>query len=287
MFSNNKLFLCFQFILILYYIPLYLPIISIPFKLDNLSIYNSTNFYNIYFNRDIYLELNIGTPAKKTRATMNLASSCFYLSNDDSNTNNYHPINSSSFNLNGKSNTFNNYSNANDIIYFQDLNKSQRLSFLLMDKTVDEIKNSNYIPKIGLSYPYTYIGRIFYYPCPSFLYELKQAKVINKMMWTIKFNSKYNGEFIIGDDLSKYDENKYPNESYKTTYFDLQYSITFDSIYTLNKTNNEIQYISDSKSINTIRKGSININSGVIVGTSEYKNFIDNNFFNNLPYCHF
>ncbi len=282
MFSNNKLFLCFQFILILYYIPLYLPIISIPFKLDNLSIYNSTNFYNIYFNRDIYLELNIGTPAKKTRATMNLASSCFYLSNDDSNTNNYHPINSSSFNLNGKSNTFNNYSNANDIIYFQDLNKSQRLSFLLMDKTVEEIKNSNYIPKIGLSYPYTYIGRIFYYPCPSFLYELKQAKVINKMMWTIKFNSKYNGEFIIGDDLSKYDENKYPNESYKTTYFDLQYSITFDSIYTLNKTNNEIQYISDSKSINTIRKGSININSGVIVGTSEYKNFIDINFFNNL-----
>ena len=285
MFSNNKLFLCFQFILIFYYLPLCLPIISIPFKLDNLSIYkfdNSTNFYNTFFKRDIYLELNIGTPTKKTRATMNLASSCFYFSKDDSNINNYYPINSSSFILNGISKTFNNLSNANDIIYFQDINKSQRLSFLLMDKTVEEIKNSNYIPKIGLSYPYTYIGRIFYYPCPSFLYELKLEKVINKMIWTIKFNSKYNGEFIIGDDLSKYDEDKYPNEFYKTTYFDSQYSIIFDSIYTLNKTNNEIQYISDSKSINTIRKASININSGVIVGTSEYKNFIDNNFFNNL-----
>jgi hypothetical protein len=263
MLSNNKLFFCFQFILILYYLPLSLPIISIPFKLDNLSIdnsYNSTNFYKFYFNRDIFLELNIGTPTKKTRATMNLASSCFYFSNDDSNINNYRPINSSSFNLNDISKTFNNLRNANDVIYFQDINKSQRLSFLLVNNTVEKIRNSYYIPKIGLNYPYAYIGRIFYYPCPSFLFELKQAKFINKMIWTIKFNSKYNGEFIIGDDLSKYNEDKYPNEYYKTIYFDLQYSIIFDSIYALNKINNEIQNISDSKSINIIRKASFNIN---------------------------
>ena len=213
---------------------------------------------------------------------MNLVSSCFYFSNDASNINNYYPINSSSFNLNTKSYTFTNLRNANDIIYLKNIKKNQTLSFLLMDNTFEKIKNSNYMPKIGLKYPFSSSGRMFYYPCPNFLYELKQAKVINKMMWTIKFNSKYNGEFIIGDDLSKYDEDKYPNESYKTTYFDLQYSITFDSIYILNKINNRIQYISDSNSINTIRKGAININSGVIVGTSEYKNFIDNNFFNNL-----
>ena len=283
--SNKKLFLFFQFILILYYLPLCLPIISIPFNLDILSIYksyNSTNFYNIYFNRNIYLELNIGTPAKKTRATMNLASSCFYFSNDGSNINNYYPINSSSFNLNTKSYTFTNLRNANDIIYFKDINKNQTLSFLLVDNTFEKIKNSNYMPKIGLKYPFASSGRMFYYPCPNFLYELKQAKVINKMIWTIKFNSKYNGEFIIGDDLSNYDEDKYPNEFYKTTYFDSQYSITFDSIYTLNNLNNRIEYINDNKSSNSIRKASININSGVIIGTSEYKNFIDNNFFNNL-----
>ena len=244
--SNKKLFLFFQFILILYYLPLCLPIISIPFNLDILSIYksyNSTNFYNIYFNRNIYLELNIGTPAKKTRATMNLASSCFYFSNDGSNINNYYPINSSSFNLNTKSYTFSNLRNANDIIYFKDINKNQTLSFLLVDNTFEKIKNSNYMPKIGLKYPFASSGRMFYYPCPNFLYELKQTKVINKMIWTIKFNSKYNGEFIIGDDLSNYDEDKYPNEFYKTTYFDSQYSISFDSIYTLNKLNNKIEYL--------------------------------------------
>jgi len=285
MFSNNNLFLFCPFILILNYFSFGLSIISIPFNIDILSIYksyNSTSFYKVYCNRDIFLELFIGTPAKRTKATMNLVSSCFYFSNDSSNTNNYHPINSSSFNLYDKSKTFNNLRNADDIFYFKNINKSQNLPFLLEDNSVEKIKYSNYLPKIGLQNPFANSEKTPLYPCPNFLYELKQAKVINKMMWTIKFNGKYSGEFIIGDDLSEYDEDKYPNEFYKTIYFDLQYSITFDLIYALNKTNNRTQYISDSKSINTIRKASININSGVIIGTSEYKNFIDNNFFNNL-----
>ena len=285
MLTNKSLFIFSQFILILNYLPLYLSIISIPFNLDilrNYKSYNSTNFYNNYFNRDIFLELNIGTPAKKTKATMNLASSCLYFLNDDSNTNNYHPVNSSSFNLNDKSTTFIKLRNANDIIYFQDIKKSQKLPFVLMDSTVEKIMNSNYMPKIGLKHPFTSSGRKSFYPCPNFLYELKQAKFINKMIWTLKFESKYNGEFIIGGDLSEYNEDKYPNELYKTTYFDLQYSIIFDSIYTIHKTSNRIAYISDSKSSNNFRKASIKINSGVIIGTSEYKNFIDNNFFNYL-----
>ena len=285
MFSNNNLFLFCQFILILNYFSFGLSIISIPFNLDILSIYksyNSTSFYKVYCNRDIFLELFIGTPAKRTKATMNLVSSCFYFSNDSSNTNNYHPINSSSFNLYDKSKTFNNLRNADDIFYFKNINKSQNLPFLLEENSVEKIKNSNYLPKIGLQNPFANSEKTPLYPCPNFLYELKQAKVINKMMWTIKFNGKYSGEFIIGDDLSEYDEDIYPNEFYKTIYFDLQYYITFDLIYALNKTNNRTQYISDSTSSNTIRKATININSGVIIGTQEYKNFIDNNFFNKL-----
>jgi len=285
MFSNKSLFIFSQFILILNYLPLYLSIISIPFKLNILSIYrsyNSTNFYNFYFNRDIFLELNIGTPAKKTKAALSLDSSCFYFLNDGSNTNNYHPVKSSSFNLNDKSTTFSNLRNADDIIYFQDNNKRQKLSFVLMDSTVEKIMNNNYMPIIGLKHPFVYSGSKSFYPCPNFLYELKQTKIINKMIWTIKFDSKYNGEFILGGDLSEYDEDKYPKELYKVTYFDLKYSIIFDSIYTKHKISNRITYISDSKSSDNFRKASININSGVIIGTSEYKNFIDYHFFNNL-----
>ena len=285
MLSRNNSFLFSQFILILNFLSLYSSIISIPFNLDILSIYksyNSTSFYNFYCNREILLELNIGTPPKKVKSTMNLISSCFYFLNDSSIINNYHPINSSSFNLNDKSTRFYNLRNANDIIFFKDINKSQKISFLIEDNTVEKIMNSNYIPKIGLEYPIYTSGKKSNYPCPNFLYELKQAKVINKMIWTIKFDSKYNGEFIIGGDLSEYDEEKYPNELYKTIYYDLQYSIIFDSIYTMNLINNRITYISDHKSSNSLRKAIIKINSGVIIGTAEYKNFIDNNFFNNL-----
>ena len=285
MLLNKKLFLFSQIIFILNYLSFYSSIISIPFNLDILSIYkshNSTSFYNMYCNGNIFLELNIGTPSKKAKATMNLVSSCFYLLNDSSNINNYYPINSSSFNLNDKSTRFYNLRNANDIIYFQNINKSQQLSFLLEDNTVEKIMNNNYIPKIGLEYPIYTSGKKSHYPCPNFLYELKQAKFINKMIWTIKFNSKYNGEFIIGGDLSEYDEEKYPNELYKTIYYDLQFSIIFDSICTIHKISNKIMHISDNKSSNDFRKAIININSGVIIGSSEYKNFIDNNFFNNL-----
>jgi len=167
MLSSNNLFLFSQFTLFLNYLSFCLSIISIPFNLDILSIYqsyNSINFYKNYCYRDIFLELNIGTPTKKIKSTINLDSSCFYFSKDDSNNNNYHPVNSSSFNLNDKSTEFNKLRNANDIIYFQDIKKSQKLSFLLEDNTVEKIMNSNFIPKIGLKYPFSNSGKIpFHY----------------------------------------------------------------------------------------------------------------------------
>ena len=285
MFSKNNLFLFYQFIVILLYLPLSLSIISIPFKLNISNVYKSYNpadFYNVFFKRSIFIEMNIGTPSKKINSTLNLKSSCFYFSCNDSNINNFYPIKSSSFKLNGKSNIYTDLRNAHDIIYFQDIKRSQKLSFLLMNDTDKKIMNNNYMPIIGLKHPFVFSGSKSFYPCPNFLYELKQAKIINKMIWTIKFDSKYNGEFILGGDLSEYDEDKYPNELYKVTYFDLKYSIIFDSIYTKHKISNRITYISDNKSSDNFRKASININSGVIIGTSEYKNFIDYHFFNNL-----
>ena len=285
MFSKNTLFLSFQFILILLFLPLSLSIISIPFKLNISNIsksYNSTDFYSFYLNRSILLEINIGTPSKKINATLNLKSSCFYFSNNDLNTNNYYPLKSSSFKLNGQSNIYPDLRNANDIIYFQDIKRSQKLSFLLINDTDINIMNNNYMPIIGLDDPYIIYGRSFICPCPNILHDLKQAKLIKKKVWTIKYNSKLNGEFIIGDDLSEYDGEKYHEELYTKACYDPQYSIIFDSIYTVNKIDNKIKFINDNNSNKMNRKVFININSGVIIGTRDYKNFIDSNFFNNL-----
>ena len=285
MLSKNNLFLFFQFILIEFYLPLSLSIISIPFKLNISNIsksYNSTDFYSFYLNRSIFLEMNIGTPNKTINATLNLKSSCFYFLNDHLNTNNYYPIKSSSFKLNGQSNIYTDLRNANDIIYFQDIKRNQKLSFLLMNDTDLNIINNNYIPIIGLDDPYVIYGRSFICPCPNIFHDLKQAKLIKKKIWTIKYNSKLNGEFIIGGDLSEYDGEKYHDELYTKACYDLQYSIIFDSIYTVNKLDNRIKYINDNNSNKKNRKAFININSGVIIGTRDYKNYIDSNFFNNL-----
>ena len=92
------------------------------------------------------------------------------------------------------------------------------------------------------------------------------------MVWTIKYNSKYNGEFIFGGDLSEYNGDKYHEELYTKTYYDPQYSIIFDSIYTVNKINNRIKYITDNDSNKLNRKIFIKLNSGVIIVTKEYKN---------------
>ena len=103
MFSKNNLFLFFQFILILLYLPLSLSIISIPFKLNisNISkFYNSTDFYNDYFNRSILLEMNIGTPAKKINVFLNPDSYCFEFKSSSLNSStNYYPHKSTSFNI--------------------------------------------------------------------------------------------------------------------------------------------------------------------------------------------
>ena len=126
--------------------------------------YNSSDFYDAYFNRSIILEMNIGNPSKKINTSLNLKSSCFCFSNDDTNTNNYYPIKSSSFKLNGRAKMYSNLRNANDIIYFQDIKRIQKLSFFLMNGTDINIKNHNYNTIIGLDYPFATYGRFVFLP---------------------------------------------------------------------------------------------------------------------------
>ena len=256
-------------------------IISFPFKLKILYIYKSynlTNFFHDYFTKNLFLELNIGTPPKKINSILNLNTSCFLFKKDDSNNNNniFCPNKSSSFKINDKPNEFTNLKTANDIFNFKEINKNNnRLSFLLSNNK--NLLDMNYLPIIGLSYPFVNIGRATLYPCPNFVCDLKQRNIIKKMIWTIKYNNKYDGEFIIGEELSGYNSTKYPKSQYRKTYYNSQILIYFESIYIENK-NDKIYYISNKG----LRDAYININSGVIIGTKEYKNYIDKNFFNEL-----
>ena len=255
-------------------------LISFPFKFKILTqsqyYYNSTHFLNEYFQKDIILNLNIGTPSQTINSKISQDSNCFILKKDSSNRNYkyYIPYNSSSFKqLNII--YYNPYKFATDSFLFS-TNKEFSLSFLLEKYTFSI--NDTYIGEIGLN------NKLLSNVCPNFIADLKNGKIINKLIWSLKYNNKYDGEFIIGDELSEYNSKKYIENRYFTIYLKSNYTLDFDLVYIQDKQynykNKKDDYLIKHKF--KITKGFIHINSGVIIGTKEYKEYIDKNFFNLL-----
>ena len=281
---NEYIFL-FQSLLILYLgYQVNFQIISIPFKFDilshhNYNNYNSTYFIEDYFKREIILDLFIGTPPQKINAKLNPDSECFLFKINQSNSSDikkYVPNNSSSFSEKDGLIIYNPYKYARDIFHFPQINKNYSLFIFVENYT--NTKNDSYIPVIGINIPLITFGNI----CPNFLLDLKNGNIINKIILSIKYNNKYEGELIIGDELSQYNPNKYIKSQYSTTYLNYQNFINFDSVYIPEKQYYKNYDNSIIKQKFNITNNHLHINSGFIIGTEEYKDYIDNNFFNLL-----
>ena len=281
--SNNIYYIFISFVIINILNPI-LTTISIPFTLKFINsylYYNSSYYLNDNFKKNLLLELNIGTPPQKITALLNQNISCLSFDDGQLGNYNYFPIKSSSFKINDRLNDYNRLKIGNEIFHFSN-NIKYNLNFLLLKNSSS--LNKMYNPVIGLNVPYYYIQKYMLYPCNNFLYDLKRAKVIKKNLYSIKYNNKTNGEFIIGDDLYEYDPINFPQSKFSTIYYNLFMSIYFELIYIYDKTNN-INYILNSNNsnlYNTKSEAYINLNLGFIIGTNEYKNYIDKIFFNKL-----
>ena len=116
-------------------------ILSIPFKFKqthrNSYSYNSLDFLNEYYKKELLLEINIGTPPQKVNAHLNPNAYCIELKSPESiSANNYYPYKSASFKINEIQNPQNNnfkYFNSRDIININQ-NESARLSFISSSK---------------------------------------------------------------------------------------------------------------------------------------------------------
>ena len=261
--------------------------ITIPFSFNYIkfvSNYNSTNFFNDYFKKEIFLQFNIGTPPKEIKSLIEQNSNCLKFKKDKSDllfsdTYRYSPIESSTF-----------FKSKNPVIYspmfqvsfdkfnFPGTNKSYSLEFLIDNYT----KNSNmsYLSEVGLSIPFWYTG----IQCPNLILDLKNDRIIKKLIWSLKYNDQFGGDFIIGDELSIYNPTKFPELNYSTIYLTYKHNITFDAVYSMDKWPNY-----KNKDNNDLLEGNfnitdsfININFGVIIGTSEYKKYIDQKIFDML-----
>ena len=267
-------------------------IISIPFEFKFLkynSYYNSTNFIYDYFIREIILKLNIGTPPQKVKAKLDKDSSCFIFKKETSNENDYSNYKSYYPNLSTSLKINNESSNSfvfEDLFHFEKMNESVKLSFSLNNQTM--IVNDSYTPVIGLNFEPLFRGNL----CPNLIFDLKKMKITDKLVWSVIYNNKYDGIFVIGDELSEYNSVKYDKMNYSTLYLNKNHQIEFESIYI-----QDWYYKSDYDSLNSSSSDNIknkikeklnytktylNINSGLIIGTDEYKEYIDKNFFNYL-----
>jgi hypothetical protein len=190
------------------------------------------------------------------------------------NDNKYCINNSTSFNTKDISSIDNIYQLAEDIFTFQS-NNTTLLFFI--EKNENITNNANYTPVIGLKIPLISAGNI----CPNFILDLKNKNIIKKYIWSIRYDYKYDGEFTIGDELSVYNSKKYPESQYDKIYLSPKNTINFDVVFIP-----EISYKQSSDMIIkkqfNITEAYININSGVIIGTKEYKDYIDVYFFNHL-----
>ena len=278
------------FLLILFKINISLKILSFPLKLQFTkysyllySSYNATDYINENFKKELTFEMKIGTPSQKIDIYINPESSCFELKQSKPNsTNNYYPHKSSSFNINKIPNSENNYRRlitSNDIFNLSQ-NESYTISFVSLEKlNISNNMNISLSPELGINNPALYLGHNLD-SCMSFIYDLKNMKAIDKRIISFKYDNKYKADFILGDDLTKYDPTHFNKEQYFTKYFSYEFSFGYDNIY-VKYPWNKTEYVNitgNSKKKDAI----INLNSGFIIGTEDFRNFIHENFFKNL-----
>jgi len=258
-------------------------IISIPFNFKFLKSsyysYNSTDFLNEHYKKELLLQMNIGTPTQKVITYLNQDSSCFQLILSELNiTNDYNPGKSKTFNINKIQNVSPNLNSVNDIINFNP-NETHKMNLVFNKDLNINMYDKSFIPEIGLNIPLIYSGNNIY-SCPNFIYDLRKMKAIDKAIFSIKYNNKFEGQFILGNVLHKYDPSHFKEEHYHAKYFYSKFGFSYNNIY-MKYPWNKTEYLNITGN-GKKKEVEINLNSGFIIGTEDFKNFIHNIFFKYL-----
>ena len=257
-------------------------IISIPFRLEfkksSYYNYNASHFLNEYYTKELFLEFRMGTPFQKVTSYINPSSSCFQFKPYKAEAINYYYFasQSSSLKINKNSNILSNLYLAEDTFNFLE-KKNYTISFEFLEQlNISLDKNTSLIGNIGIKPPVPFLNA-----CPNLFDILKNIDAIDKKMFSIKYNDKYSGYFVIGNDLYKIFDKKFKEEQLHTNYFTDDFYFRYDNIiikYPFNKT----VYLNISESKTNKKEAIINLKSGFIIGTEDYKNYIHEKFFKYL-----
>ena len=270
---------------------------NIPYNPKNNPNYSSSNFINDYFANYITTDLFLGTPTQKINSFLNSENICFQFieknkwKNINNKINTYNPKRSLTFLLNKSNKAI----RAEDIFLFENDNNKNKtnnkahITFNLETEFGEINEESEFINEFGLNSKLNLDKKN---DCPNFIKELKKNKIINKEIYSLIYKTETQGNLFIGDYLYNIDGNKYK----KNNFFiingiqnknGIKWNINFDQIYIYdkflegnssisNKSNEGKIYLPYNKTIN------IKIDQKIIIGTLEYKNAIDNLYFNKL-----
>ena len=279
---------------------------TIKISYNDEGTYNASIFIFEYLNNNIFLEIKIGTPIQNVSVMLDPNQKCFTFSQDKSilkilsepNYNNnilnikpYNSFTSSSATKAGVTIYSSDKNDYDDLYQLKDLfvleqsnnsrysdNLSVNLTFLFgksKDNDIDKIYG-----KIGFDYNVQE-----YINCPRFIDEIKKSVSLSKFIWTLKFETSTFGYFYIGPEPHYYDKENYNDYNYiKTSVIldeknNVNWKIKFNDIIII------AQYGEgdlDNKYYLDVTNAIFDINSGVIVGTTEFQETIDAIYFNKL-----
>ena len=266
--------------------------IKLPFYTYHPSQPNKTtelSYVKYFSENNLYTHLKIGFPPQDIVSILNFNDYPFFIYyNKCEIYSNFNIENSNSYNKNDfqylLTDIYTYTYLVNDYFY---INKDKTFNLTYLFSPVNKDESERKIPKL----PYTCanIGLLMSPPDSksynyNFIRELKSLNAIKDYVYFIEYNPKNDeqGNLIIGDEPFKYNNNKYKFSQLKEInsfnkdkkfYWNLQ----FDSIYLNKKEENETEF----KIINLkILDSSLIQNLNVILGTNEFMEIIEKEFFN-------
>ena len=312
----SKIFFIFLFIL---YIHIQ-SIIVFPFSISSLSdkrkrMYYVNDFLSDNLHIDFFTSLFIGKDSTKVLSRLSIDNSSFILTDNECNLQsldtiyNYGIVSRWLYSLH-ESSTYKNISNSNiynkggiisEIISLYNTtyltcqqitlpkaNFINENNYIDNKVTINEMKiiiknyeNNRMCVLIGLGSPYINSNQDI-----NLINELKINGIIKEYSWSFNFMTSSEGQLVIGGLPHEYMNSKFYEEhqfivikSYSINDYNFPWSILFNQIYFENSSKEKIIVEKNIKSI-------LLANFGLIIGTSEYKKLISENFFNDLIQKH-
>ena len=281
-------------------------LIVIPFKLNTIreiklnSDYNATDFVKEYFYRDLYTNIITGIPSKSILAILDTRSHILHFGENFLNKQSLEEIadpNSLSKDTYDytKSLSFKNiskydYSNmelksamkcSETFQLYEDLSMKKTTPIQNIQFVIDDDHQEDLHIRVGLSKPLTkeYQGP------PHLIQSLLDVGAIKEQSWTIKFLSKTEGLFILGEEPHQYQDVS-KDKRYQRKYYFKTNSLSGIEYYNPISFSAQKVYINSNSTgevlINENKGCYLNYNYGFIIGTKEYREYIKKNFFDEL-----